>query len=136
MLVQGGRDAGAERERAGSELQIHWVPSHLGVECNVGADQLAEQGRQSRPNDFQPLLKRPRTEPQLEALGLREILSDQGEAHNSGRSSCQESTCRGSCSSGEWGSTSGCSTAVSDSRQLSSEPGDSGYQGGTSGPRS
>ena len=68
-----------ERERAGLALQVHEVPSHLGVEGNVGADQLAEQGRQSHPNNFRPLPKRPGTGPQWEALGLEEMCSDQGE---------------------------------------------------------
>ena len=34
-----------ETERAGEELQIHWVPSHLGVHGNHEADALAEMGR-------------------------------------------------------------------------------------------
>ena len=38
-----------ERERAGAELQIHWVPSHLGVHGNHEADALAEAGRQMHP---------------------------------------------------------------------------------------
>ena len=116
-----------ERERAGLALQIHWVPSHLGVEGNVGADQLAEQGRQSHPNNFQRLPKRPQAEPQWEALGLEEMCSDPGEAQDSGRSSYQGTMCSESWSSGEWGSSSGCSTTVSDSRRLSSGSGDSGF---------
>ena len=38
-----------EQERVGMTLQIHWVPSHLGVEGNVGTDRLAEHGRPSHP---------------------------------------------------------------------------------------
>ena len=49
-----------ERERAGDDLHIRWVPSHLGVQGNVGVDQLVEQGRLAHPNNMQQLPKRPR----------------------------------------------------------------------------
>ena len=51
-----------EREREGEELQIHWVPSHLGVHGNHEADALAEVGRQFHPHNQRALLKRPRVE--------------------------------------------------------------------------
>ena len=69
-----------ERERAGDELQIRWVPSHLGVEGDARADQMAEQGRGAHPNNQQSLPKRPRVEPQWEELGLLEMSSDDTEA--------------------------------------------------------
>ena len=34
-----------EGERAGEDPHIYCVPSHLGVEGNMGTDQLAQQGR-------------------------------------------------------------------------------------------
>ena len=40
-----------EPERAGADLQIRLVASHLGVEGNGGADRFAEQGRQAHPNN-------------------------------------------------------------------------------------
>uniref|UniRef100_A0A7S4CXH6 ribonuclease H n=1 Tax=Eutreptiella gymnastica TaxID=73025 RepID=A0A7S4CXH6_9EUGL len=49
-----------EQERAGAGLQVRWVPSHLGVEGNIGADRLAEQGRRAHPNNSRSLPKRPR----------------------------------------------------------------------------
>ena len=41
-----------ERERAGDELQIHWIPSHLGVQGNEEAGALAEAGRLSHPDNY------------------------------------------------------------------------------------
>ena len=70
-----------ERERSGDSLLIRWVPFHLEVEGNVRADQLAELGRESHPNNHQPLPKRPRTEPQREALGLEEMSLDSEGRH-------------------------------------------------------
>ena len=51
-----------ERERAGAELQVRWVPSHLGVQGNHEAEALAEMGRQQQqqqqhPHNQQPLPK-------------------------------------------------------------------------------
>ena len=107
-----------EQERAGAYLQIRCVPSHLGVEGNVGADWLAEQGRQAHPNHSRLLLKRPWTEPQWEALGLVEMCSDEEEAQGSGHSSEQESMCSESLSLGAGMLSLGFS--VSDTRRLSS----------------
>ena len=66
-----------ERERAGNDFQLHWVPSHLGVEGNSGADALAETGRTQHPDNQQSLPKRRRVEPMWEELGLEEM-SDGG----------------------------------------------------------
>ena len=66
-----------ERERAGDEFQLHWVPSHLGMEGNSGADVLAETGRAQHPDNQQSLPKRRRVEPMWEELGLEEM-SDGG----------------------------------------------------------
>ena len=65
-----------ERERAGDELQIHWIPSHLGVLGNDEADALAEAGRMSHPNNDRPMAKRPWVEPMWEDLGLEEMSSE------------------------------------------------------------
>ena len=51
-----------ERERVGEELQIYWVPSHLGVHGNHEADALAEAGRQLHLHNQQPMPKRLRVE--------------------------------------------------------------------------
>ena len=66
-----------KRERAGEDLHIRWVLSHLGVEGNVGADQLVEQGRLAHPNNMQSLPKRTWTEPQWEAPRLLEMCLDE-----------------------------------------------------------
>ena len=92
----------------------------LGVEGNMGTDQLAEQGRLTHPNNSQPLPKRPRTEPQLEALGLVEMSSDKEEARGSGRSSECESICGMSSLSWDGGSGSGFSSEASGTRRSSS----------------
>ena len=47
-----------ERERAGESVQLRWIPSHLGVPGNQGADALAEAGRQQHPNNGSALQKR------------------------------------------------------------------------------
>ena len=74
----------AERELAGDRLQVRWVPSHLGVEGNEGADQLAEQGRLLHPYNEESPPKRRRLEQQWEELGLEEMSSGEGEASDSG----------------------------------------------------
>ena len=76
-----------EHERAGADLRIRWVLSHLGVEGNAGADRLAEQGREAHPNKLRSLPKRRLVEPHWEALGLEEMSSHEGEAWDSGGSS-------------------------------------------------
>ena len=104
-----------ERERAREELQVHWVPSHLGVHGNHQADALAEEGRQMHPHNQQGLPKRPRVEPRWADLGLEEMPS---EISSSGASSDECSESEGgwgsemdamSCGSGETDSTSGSS---------------------------
>ena len=54
---------------AGDLLQVRWMPSHLGVKGNEGADVLAERGRGLHPNNLLPLSKRPGVE-ELEQFGL------------------------------------------------------------------
>ena len=124
-----------ERERSGGALQVHWVPSHLGVHGNHQADALAEEGRRMHPHNQQGLPKRPRVEPMWADLGLEEMPN---EVWSLGASSADFSELEGgsgsemetaSCSSEESGSTSegsvfgtgschsggsGCSTEVSD----------------------
>ena len=114
-----------ERERAGTELLIRWIPSHLGVEGNLGADPLAEQGRQLLPDNTQPMPKRRRTQPQWEALALEEMSSDDGEVRDSGLSSDAVSSGAGDFSKGVSGTrpassdsqSSGFSMDMSDSRR-------------------
>ena len=85
-----------ERERAGEELQVHWVPSHLGVHGNHQADALAEEGRQMHPHNQRGLPKRPRVEPVWADLGLEEMPS---EVSSSGESRGENSDLEGG-----WGS--------------------------------
>ena len=58
-----------ERDKSGIELQIHWVPSHLGVNSNNEADALAEAGRLLHPGNLRSLHKRQRVEPMWQELG-------------------------------------------------------------------
>ena len=76
----------AERELAGDRLQVRWVPSHLGVEGNEQADQLAEQGRLLHLYNEESPPKRRCLERQWEELGLEEMSSGEGEASDSGHS--------------------------------------------------
>ena len=112
-----------ERESAGEELQVHYVPSHLGVHGNHQADALAEEGRQMHPYNQQGLPKRPRVEPMWADLGLEEMPSDM---LSSGVSSNELSELEGgwgsemdatSCSSEDTESTSGGSVSDTGSRQ-------------------
>ena len=73
-----------ERERAGEELQVCWVPSHLGVHGTHQADALAEEGRRTHPHNQRGLPKRPRVELAWADLGLEEMPS---EVSSSGESS-------------------------------------------------
>ena len=57
-------------EGAGELLQIRWVPSHLKVEGNEGANKLARLGRHKHPNNLLPLSKR-RSVTEWDALGLK-----------------------------------------------------------------
>ena len=109
-----------ERERAGDELQIHWIPSHLGVQGNEEADALAEAGRMSHPNDERPVAKRPQIEPMWEDLGLEELSSEVSSSQRSEFSSTtvseaedMESASTSSEGSEGGGSSSGFSTDVS-----------------------
>ena len=109
-----------ERERAGDELQIHWIPSHLGVQGNEEADALAEAGRMSHPNNDRPVAKRPRIEPMWEDLGLEEMSSEVSSSQRSEFSSTtvseaedMESASTSSEGSEGGGSSSGFSTDVS-----------------------
>ena len=109
-----------ERERAGDELQIHWIPSHLGVQVNEEADALAEAGRMSHPNNDRPVAKRPRIEPMWEDLGLEEMSSEVSSSQRSEFSSTtvseaedMESASTSSEGSEGGGSSSGFSTDVS-----------------------
>ena len=45
------------REEVGDYILIRWVPSHLQVPGNDGADELARQGRNKHPNNLLPLSK-------------------------------------------------------------------------------
>ena len=47
-----------ERERAGDQVQVRWIPSHPGVPGNHGADALAAEGRRQHPNNSRALPKR------------------------------------------------------------------------------
>ena len=112
-----------ERERAGDELQIHWILSHLGVQGNDEADALAEAGRLSHPNNDRPMAKRPRVEPMWEDLGLEEMLSEVSSSERSEPLSTTVSeaedtesastSSEGSEGGGGGGSSSGFSTDVS-----------------------
>ena len=42
------------RESAGELVRLWWVPSHLKVHGNDGADELAMQGRLLHPNNLLP----------------------------------------------------------------------------------
>ena len=53
----------------GEQLQVRWVPSHLDVEGNEAADELAGKGREMHPNNLLPLSKRRRVT-EWDALGL------------------------------------------------------------------
>ena len=109
-----------ERERAGDELQIHWIPSHLGVQGNDEADALAEAGRLSHPDNDRPMAKRPRVEPMWEDLGLEEMSSEVSSSERSESSSTtvseaedMESASTSSEGSEGGGLSSGFSTDVS-----------------------
>ena len=65
-----------ERERVGDDLQVHLVPSHLGVHGNHKADVQAEEGRRMHPHNQQGLPKRPRVESMWADLGLEEMPSE------------------------------------------------------------
>ena len=79
-----------EREKAGEQVQIHWVPSHLGVQGNNEADALVEVGRQLHPDNTRSLTKRPRAGPMWDELGLEEMSSGGGtDASDSGVSSSE-----------------------------------------------
>ena len=112
-----------ERERAGEELQVHSVPSHLGVHGNHQADALAEEGRQMHPHNQQGLPMRPRVEPMWADLGLEEMPS---EVSSSGESTVECSELEGGwdseidallSGSGDSGSTTGSSGSCTDSCQ-------------------
>ena len=109
-----------ERERAGDELQIHWIPSHLGVQGNEEADALAEAGRLSHPDNDRPVAKRPRVESMWEDLGLEEMSSEVSSSQRSEFASAtvseakdMESASTSSEGSEGGGSLSGFSTDVS-----------------------
>ena len=57
------------RRMGGEQLQVRWVPSHLDVEGNEAADELAGKGRELHPNNPLPLSKRRRVT-EWDALGL------------------------------------------------------------------
>ena len=67
-----------ERERAGEQVQLRWIPSHLGIKGNEEADALAKAGRCLHPHNEELSPERPRVEPQWEALGLEEMASGGG----------------------------------------------------------
>mmetsp|Transcript_17271 Transcript_17271/g.28116 ORF Transcript_17271/g.28116 Transcript_17271/m.28116 type:complete len:167 (+) Transcript_17271:1411-1911(+) len=82
------------------QVQLRWIPSHLGVQGNEEADALAEAGRGLHPHNEESFPKRVRVEPQWEALGLEEMASG-GEATDSDMASSGESG--GTLSSGSEG---------------------------------
>ena len=87
-----------QRDQAGDSLLIQWVPSHLGVEGNIGPDQLAELGMGSHPNNCPSALNRQRTELQWEALGLVALSTDsEGEVRESGDHSMGQWTASHRC---------------------------------------
>ena len=112
----------AERELAGDRLQVRWVPSHLGVEGNEQADQLAEQGRLLHPYNEESPPKRRCLERQWEELGLEEMSSGEGEASDSGHSFTTRSLFGERDSSGT--STSSGSQGWADSEDYSTDVSD------------
>ena len=67
----------------GESLVFSWVPSHIDVQGNEKADELAEKGRRSHPfNTEEPPLKCSREG--WEALGLEEMVSEYSDASESG----------------------------------------------------
>ena len=71
----------------GEMVQLRWVPSHLKVPGNDGADELAMQGRLLHPNNLLPLSKRGRVL-EWDKLGLVPMptpeASDMGSGADSG----------------------------------------------------
>ena len=100
------------------EMLFCWVHSHLGVAGYVGLDGLVEQARLAHPNNLRPLPKMWRVEPQWEALGLEEMLPEDGEVVDSGSSDVVS-----------WGSASPTSDNATLSSRQSTEPSDSRRDG-------
>ena len=65
------------REQGGGHVRLEWTPSHVRVQGNEHADQLAEASRLQHPNN-----KRRRTEPEWESLGLHPM--DSGASSSDG----------------------------------------------------
>ena len=61
------------RRMGGEQLQVRWVPSHLDVEGNEAADELAGKGRELHLNNLPPLSKRRRVT-EWDALGLEPMV--------------------------------------------------------------
>ena len=116
------------RGMGGEQLQVRWVPSHLNVEGNEAADELAGKGRELHPNNLLPLSKRrrvtewdaPGLEPMAETSGL-----EAGPEVDSGGGSSSDTRSSSSSGSGESLSALSCfgsdgeepySTNVSDTR--------------------
>ena len=72
----------------GHTLSFQWVPSHIGLEGNNGADALAEEGREQHPNNYEYISKRRQQggRGMWEELGLLEMSSDEVESMEEGSS--------------------------------------------------
>ena len=80
----------------GHTLSFQWVPSHVGLEGNDGADALAEEGREQHPNNYEYISKHRQQggRGMWEEVGPVEMSSDEVEPMeegSSGRVSSQNS---------------------------------------------
>ena len=116
------------RRMGREQLQVRWVPSHLDVEGNEAADELAGKDRELHPNNLLPLSKRRRVT-EWDALGLEPMAEtsdlEAGPAVDSGGGSSSDTRSSSTSGSGESVSELSCSgsdgeepysTDVSDTR--------------------
>ena len=104
------------RESGGGGVQLRWVPSHLNIHGNNGADTLASLGRRLHPYYLFPLSKRRRVT-EWDQLGLEPMAeSVQPSNPDSALDSKSEGEGMGSSSSSE-SDSDGFSTDVNDRAQ-------------------